>query len=194
MCEPVAGIPRIDRLVAAMLLTGWLALKLGDRVAMHAFDSRPRIATGLVSGNRAFIELQRVAAQIEYSRDESNYTFALATIGAKLSRRSVVILFTEFTDAISANFLLSGMRRMIEKHVVLVVVLRDEELETLADRRPEDSDDVSRAITAAALLQERQIVISQLQHLGAHIVEAAHDQVSEHLAHAYIDLKRRNVL
>ena len=194
MCEPVAGVPRIDRLVAAMLLTGWLALKLGDRVALHAFDSRPRIASGLVSGSRAFGELQRVAAQIEYSAEETNYTFALATIAAKLSRRSVAILFTEFTDAISANFLLSGLRRMIEKHVVLVVVLRDEELESLACRRPEDSDDVTRSITASALLDERQIVITRLQHLGAHVIEADHDRVSEHLAHAYIDLKRRNIV
>ncbi|MES2904484.1 MAG: DUF58 domain-containing protein [Pseudomonadota bacterium] len=194
MCEPVDGIPRIDRLVAAMLLTGWLALKLGDRVALHAFDSRPRVTSGLVSGSGAFDALQRVAAQIDYSAEETNYTFALATLFAKLSRRSVVILFTEFTDAISANFLLAGLRRMTEKHVVLVVLLRDEELETLARRRPQDADDVTRAITASALLDERQVVITQLQHLGAHVIEADHDRVSEQLARAYTDLKRRNIV
>jgi uncharacterized protein (DUF58 family) len=31
MSEPVAGLPRIDRAVSAMLLTAWLALKVGDR-------------------------------------------------------------------------------------------------------------------------------------------------------------------
>ena len=50
MSEPVAGLPRVDRAVSAMLLAAWVALKLGDRVALHAFDSRPRIASGLVSG------------------------------------------------------------------------------------------------------------------------------------------------
>ncbi|MBW8755774.1 MAG: DUF58 domain-containing protein, partial [Sphingomonadales bacterium] len=54
MSEPVAGIPRVDRAVSAMLLTGWVALKLGDRVALHSFDSRPRIASGLISGASAF--------------------------------------------------------------------------------------------------------------------------------------------
>ena len=39
MTEPVAGLPRVDRAVSAMLLTAWVALKLGDRVALHAFDS-----------------------------------------------------------------------------------------------------------------------------------------------------------
>lgn len=194
MCEPVVGVPRVDRLVAAMLLTGWLALKLGDRVALHAFDSRPRITSGLVSGGRAFAELERVAARIDYSAEETNYTFALATIGARLSRRSVVIVFTEFTDEISASFLLAGLRRMVEKHIVLVVVLRDEELESLAGRRPADSDDVTRAITASALLDERQVVLTGLRHLGAHVIEADHDRISERLAQAYVDLKRSNVL
>ncbi len=194
MCEPVAGIPRVDRLVAAMLLTAWLALKLGDRVALHAFDNQPRIASGLVSGSRAFAEIKRVAARIDYSGAETNYTFALATIAARLSRRSVVIIFTEFTDSISATFLLRGLRGMVRKHVVMVVVLRDEELETIAARRPADSDDVTRTITAAGLLDERQVVIAGLRHLGAHVVEADHDAVAEGLAEAYIDLKRRNVL
>ena len=45
MCEPVAGVARVDRCVSAMLLTAWIALKLGDRVAINAFDSRPRLAS-----------------------------------------------------------------------------------------------------------------------------------------------------
>ena len=80
MCEPVAGLPRVDRCVSAMLLTAWVALKLGDRVSIHAFDSRPRLSSGLVSGSGAFTELERIAAQIDYSGDETNYTFALTTL------------------------------------------------------------------------------------------------------------------
>ena len=80
MSEPVAGLPRVDRAVSAMLLTAWIALKLGDRVALHAFDSRPRLASGLISGAGAFAELQRLAADIDYSGEETNYTFALTTL------------------------------------------------------------------------------------------------------------------
>lgn len=194
MCEPVAGLPRVDRCVSAMLLTAWIALKLGDRVAINAFDSRPRLASGLVSGGGAFTELERIAAEIDYSGEETNYTFALTTLSARLSRRSMVILFTEFTDAVSADFLLRALRRLIETHIVLVVVLRDEELESIVDRTPETPDDVTRAITAAALLKERRVVITGLQHLGVHVIESEHDRVGERLVQGYLDLKRRNLL
>jgi uncharacterized protein (DUF58 family) len=194
MCEPVAGLPRVDRCVSAMLLTAWIALKLGDRVAINAFDSRPRLASGLASGAGAFAELQRIAAEIDYSGEETNYTFALTTLAAKLTRRSMIILFTEFTDAVSADFLIRAARRLVETHLLLIVVLRDEELEGIVERAPEAADDVTRAVTAAALLKERRVVITSLQHLGVHVVESEYDRVSERLVQTYLELKRRNLL
>jgi len=194
MSEPVAGLPRVDRAVSAALLTAWVALKLGDRVALHAFDSRPRIASGLVSGAAAFGELQRLAAAIDYSADETNYTFALTTLSARLSRRSMVVLFTEFTDLTSADFMVRAARKMVRTHLLLVVVLRDEELEAIAARRPAEPDDVTRAVTAAALLHERRLAILRLQHLGVHVIEGEHDRVGESLVAGYLDLKRRNLL
>jgi uncharacterized protein (DUF58 family) len=194
MCEPVAGVARVDRCVSAMLLTAWVALKLGDRVAINAFDSRPRLASGLVSGGGAFAELERIAAEIDYSADETNYTFALTTLAARLTRRSMIILFTEFTDSVSADFLLRAIRRLVETHLVVIVVLRDEELEAIADADPQTADDVTRAITAASLLKDRRVVITRLQHLGVHVVEAEYDKVNERLVQSYLDLKKRNLL
>jgi len=194
MCEPVAGLPRIDRAVSALLLTAWIVLKLGDRVALHAFDSRPRVSSGLISGAAAFPELQRLAADIDYGADETNYTYALTTLGTRLKRRSMIVLFTEFTDLTSAEFMVRAAAKLVETHLLLVVVLRDDALEALVDTRPMDADDVTRAITAAALLRDRHLVLLRLRHLGAHVVEAPHAQVAEHLVTAYVDLKRRDLL
>ncbi len=194
MCEPVAGVARVDRCVSAMLLAAWIALKLGVRVALHAFDSRPRLSSGFVSGGGAFVELERIAAQVDYSADETNYTFALTTLSARLTRRSMIILFTEFTDTVSADFMLRATRRLVEKHLVVVVVIRDEELETIAAAEPRTADDVTRAITAAALLKDRKVVIGRLQHLGVHVVESEYDLVSERLVQSYLELKKKDLL
>jgi uncharacterized protein (DUF58 family) len=194
MCEPVGGLPRVDRAVSAMLLTAWVALKLGDRVALSAFDSRPRMSSGLVSGAAAFAVLQRRAAGIDYSGEETNYTFALTTLATQLTRRSMVVLFTEFTDLTSADFLVRAVARMVETHLLLVVVLRDEELENIVDRAPETADDVTRAVTAAGLLKDRLLVLTRLRHLGVHVIESEYDRINDRLVQGYVDLKRRNLL
>jgi uncharacterized protein (DUF58 family) len=194
MCEPVAGLARVDRCVSAILLTAWIALKLGDRVAINAFDSRPRLSSGFVSGGAAFTELERIAAEIDYSSDETNYTFALTTLAARLARRSMIILFTEFTDTVAVDFMLRAIRRLVEKHLVVIVVLRDEELEAIADADPATADDVTRAVTAAGLLKDRRVAIGRLQHLGVHVVESEYDKVGERLVQSYLDLKKRDLL
>ncbi|MBA3526232.1 MAG: DUF58 domain-containing protein [Sphingomonas sp.] len=194
MCEPVAGLPRVDRCVSAMLLNAWVALKLGDRVAIHAFDSRPRLSSGFVSSAAAFREIERLAAQIDYSGDETNYTFALSSLAGRLKRRSLIVLFTEFTDTISADFLYRSLRLLVETHLVLIVVLQDEEVEAIAAREPQNADDVTRAITAAALLKERRVLIGRAHHLGVHVIESEYDRVSERLVQGYLQLKRRNLL
>ena len=47
---------------------------------------------------------------------------------------------------------------------------------------------------SAALLKERRVVITGLQHLGVHVIESEHDRVGERLVQGYLDLKRRNLL
>ncbi len=194
MSDPVDGIPRVDRAVSAALLTGWLALKLGDRVALHAFDSRPRVASGFIGGSAAFPELQHLAAAIDYSGDETNYTFALTTLAARLTRRSMIVLFTEFTDPTSADFLVRAVARLLKTHLVLVVVLRDAELEGFVEAAPVTPVDVTRAVTAGALLRDRRLVLLRLRHLGVHVIESPYDEVAERLVEGYVDLKRRSLL
>jgi uncharacterized protein (DUF58 family) len=194
MSEPIGDVPRVDRAVSAALLTAYVALKDGDRVGFFAFDSRPRASSRPIGGERAFATLQRVAAGIDYSANETNYTLGIATLANGLNRRSLIIIFTEFADTISAELMLSAVGSLLNRHLVLFVVLKDEELETLAAAEPAEAEDVSRAVTAAALLRERRLVITRLRHLGVHVIEAPAAEAGPSLVAAYLDLKRRSLL
>ena len=194
MCEPLGGVPRIDRAVSAALLTAFVALKDGDRVGLFAFDSRPRASSHPIAGPRAFAMLQRVAASIDYSSHETNYTLGMATLASGLSRRSLVVVFTEFADTISAELMLNAIGTLLKRHLVLFVVLRDEELEAFTAAEPAEPEDVSRAVMAASLLRERRLVLTRLRHLGVHVIEASADAAGPALVSAYLDLKRRSLL
>ncbi|UVO55686.1 DUF58 domain-containing protein [Sphingomonas sp. SUN039] len=194
MCEPVDGIPRIDRAISAALTAAFVALKLGDKVSLFGFDARPRISTGSVSGVASFATFQGLAAELDYSNEETNFTLALTTLGSQLKRRSLVLVFTDFADPTSAELMLKTVGRLAERHLVLFVLMEDVELQAMADTAPEHSADVSRAVIAASMLRERKIVVARLQRLGVHIVEAHHDRIGSELVNAYLGLKRRNLL
>jgi uncharacterized protein (DUF58 family) len=64
----------------------------------------------------------------------------------------------------------------------------------MAEAEPQVVDDVALAVTAAALLRERRLVISRLRHIGIHVVEARHAEVGHALVRQYLEFKRRNLL
>ena len=194
MCAPLGGQPRIDRAIHAALLLGYAALKLGDRVGLFAFDAKPRLSSGAVSGARAFPLLQNVAARVDYSTEETNYTLGLTQLAGELERRSLIVVFTDFADSTSAELMIENIERLLRRHMVLFVAFRDEELESMADKEPFEPDDVSRAVIADALLREREVVISRLRRMGVEIVDAPMERAGISLLNAYLELKRRNVL
>ena len=91
-----------------------------------------RLRSGSVSGVRAFPALQRLAAQLDYSVEETNFTLGLTQLAGDIEHRSVIILFSDFSDTTSAELMLENVAQLLKRHIVLFVVFRDEELEGIA--------------------------------------------------------------
>lgn len=194
MAEPVSGMPRVDRAVSAALLLAYAGLKLGDRISFFSFAAKPQALTPAYMHVHDFPALQRAASLIDYAPVESNFTLALSTLSAELNRRSLIILFTEFTDATSADLMIRAAGRLVKKHRLLFVVIRDDEVEEVERRRPESASDITRANVAAAMLRDRQLVIARLQRLGADVIEVPADAMGAAVVEAYLGIKRAGSL
>ena len=194
MSQPLAVLPRVDRALNAALLLAFVALKMGDRAGLYSFDEKPRLSTGVVSGAAAFPLLQRQAAAVDYSTAETNFTLGLTQLSAELQRRSLVVVFTDFADSTSAELMVENVARLLRTHLVLFMAFRDEELESLVRAEPDGPDDVSRAVIAATLLREREVVIGRLRRMGVQVVDAPADRMGPELLNAYLELKRRELV
>jgi uncharacterized protein (DUF58 family) len=191
MSEPLAGQPRLDRALNAILLLAFVGLKLGDRFRLFAFDSRLRLRSGSVSGVRAFPALQRLAAQLDYSTEETNFTLGLTQLAGDIEHRSVIILFSDFSDTTSAELMLENVAQLLKRHIVLFVVFRDEELESMRGAEPESARAASCSVIADMLLKERELVMARLRQLGVEIVDAPVDRLGPGVVSAYLALKQR---
>ncbi|MEO6718621.1 MAG: DUF58 domain-containing protein [Novosphingobium sp.] len=194
MCEPLAGMPRIDRAVSAALLTSYVALKSGDRVALFGFAARPEVMTPFISDTRLFHRLQSEAARLDYHAQEPNFTLALATLASRLQRRSLIVVFSDFTDPTSAELMIESIGRLVAKHVVLFVTLADEELEDISTAEPGDMQALAMAVSADSLLRQRALVTRRLQQLGVDVIEAPWNRIGTRLIDAYLSVKRMGAI
>ena len=194
MCEPVDGLPRIDRAVSAALMAAYVALKGGDKVSLFGFADQPRVMTPFVTDTRAFHRLQSAAAELDYTAREPNFTLALATLTARLKRRSLIVLFSDFTDPTSAELMVESVERLVRHHLVIFVTMVDTELEELSAIEPETMGDIAVAVGADALARQRRLVLQRLRRLGVNVIEARHEDIGYRLIDLYLETKRAEAI
>ncbi len=194
MSEPLAGIPRLDHAVNAGLLLSWMCLKTGDRVGLLGFDEKVRTWSEPAGGMHAFPRLTRLTADLAYRRAESNYTLALAELAQRVKRRSLVVLFTDFLDSITAELMIENVSRLARHHLVLFVAVGDPAVDDWARRGPRSLADLHEAVVAGGFARERRLVLERLRRAGAMVIDSTPEHFSMALLNRYLDIKRRELL
>jgi len=194
MCEPVDGLPRIDRAVSAALTCAYVALKGGDRTALFGFARQPQLMTPFVNSSRGFPRLQAAAASLDYEPVEPNFTLALATLTSRLKRRSLVVLFSDFTDPTAAELMVESISRLVKKHLVLFVTFADSELESFIEEEPGDIATLARSVTADTLARQRSLVLQRLRRMGVDVIEAPWETISFDLIDRYLAIRGREAI
>jgi uncharacterized protein (DUF58 family) len=194
MREPIEGISRLDHSIGAGLLLGWLALRTGDLVGSYSFDARPGQLVRPARGIARFRHLQHVSADLAYGTDETNFTLGLTGLYARLDRRSLVVLFTDFVDTVAAELLVQNVQRLTRRHLVVFVALRDPLLKAVLDAPPDDVRRIAGAVLAYDLLRDRRVVLERLQRLGVHCLDVPAARLSIALINRYLYIKQRDLL
>ncbi|HEY0250384.1 MAG TPA: DUF58 domain-containing protein, partial [Kofleriaceae bacterium] len=193
MAEPVAGIPKLDHAINAAILLGWFCLRTGDRVGLLGFDEKVRSWQEPQGGMHTFARLQALSAEIDYRRVETNFTLTLADLSTRVKRRSLVVLFTDFLDTVTAELMIQNVTRLARKHLVLFVAVKDPSLDTRALAVPRSLDNLHEAVVATDFARERNIVLERLRRAGAFCIDATPDEFSMQLVNRYIEIKRREL-
>ncbi len=194
MREPLDGIAKLDHAINAALLLSYVALKSGDRVGLLNFDERVHDFVLPRRGVSSFARLQERCARIEYSDRETNFTLSVAQIVQKIRRRSLVVVFTDFVDSVTAELMLDNLGRIGSRHLLLFVGLRDPGLEEVRDELPKDSLTLQRAVVAGQLLRERNAVFLELRRRGIQCLDRTPEQISPALVRRYLMIRSREMV
>jgi uncharacterized protein (DUF58 family) len=193
MAEPLAGIPRLDHAINASLLLGWFCLRTGDRVGWASFDERLRTWAEPMSGGGAFPRLRHLSAELTYRAVDTNYTLAIAELSTRLRRRSLIVLFTEVLDTISAELMVENVTRLARRHLVMFVSLRDPGVEARMNAAPTTQGALNQAVVASDFDRERALVLERLRQVGVHCIDTTPDRFSMAVINRYLAVKRREL-
>lgn len=194
MREEVGGIPKIDHAINAALATAWAAAMGGDLVGYYSYDARPSSFVAPSPGRLAFARMRSWSAGLDYVARETNHTLALSALKARTPKRSLIIVFTDFVDATSAELIVETIGLLSKKHLVIFVAIRDPEMERIVDTAPDDLNHVAALVAASQLLSERRLVFERLSRLGVTVLDVRPGEVTARLVTTYLDIKSRELI
>lgn len=189
MAGQVAGVPRVEHAMDAVLMMTAVATRLGDRAGLVAFDRRIRAV--VPPGQRAdqLLRVSEAMYQLEPELAESDYRGAFTETMTRFHRRALLVILTELANQALADTLLPALPLVLRSHLVVIASVRDPALVRWAGDAPADGPAAFRKAAALGALEDRRVLAGQLRGLGATVVDALPGALAPALADAYLKVK-----
>jgi uncharacterized protein (DUF58 family) len=189
------GLPLFDHALTASRLLAHVAARGGDRAGLLAFSDRIVAAVAPAAGRSTTVRLVRATYDLHPELVEPDYANAFLHLGRELRQRTLVVVLTRIADDVSAEALARCAKALLPRHLPLVVLLRDPDIESMALVR-EDDDEATlyRRAAAAELLGWHDRLVRRLRALGAHVLDVEPKQLTVDLINRYLEIKVRHLL
>ncbi len=190
MGAPVGDLTKLDVAVNAALLVAHIGARQGDRIGLMAFADRLEAYVPPASGPRQEGVLLESLYAIRAQPTATDYREAFTALAARRPQRSLVILLTDITDSYTPRALVPTLASVAAHHRVIVVTLRDPELDALAHQPPSDPGAIYTRVAAERLGRERALLLATIAGRGIETLDVPADRLSGALIDTYLDLKR----
>jgi uncharacterized protein (DUF58 family) len=194
MSAEVQGLTQFDHALNAALMLGHVAARTGDRVGLLAFGRGLEAYVPPGRGQKAAGRLIQAAYDLHPQLVESDYESAFRTLSVRQQKRALVVLFTQVVDDAVAQLLVLGCRALSRRHLPLVVLFRDLDVDGLLRPVRDDRNELYVRAAAAELARWRASFIRDLRHGGALVLDVGPRELTVKLIERYFEIKARHQL
>ena len=169
-----------------------LAQANGDRYGLLAYADEvvAQIAPG--HGLTHQRQFRQALSGLKSGRAYSNPLMAVHQVRRHLTRRALVIFFTNLDDSAGGGELARAVAMLRPRHLPLIVALEDPEIAQSATMQVDSQEQLFSGLAAQEYQRGLQQSRLRLERLGATVVHAVPDQVDVALMQAYQRLRARN--
>jgi|GEM_PF-295180 len=181
------SVTRLDIALDALCGLVSVADVMGDRSGVIAFNSsikkhlKPRRA-----GARAVIQ---TVYDLEPIPVDSDFEAAFARVGK--SKRSFLLVLTDFMDPQSNDPLIRALRTVVKKHRVVVASIIDPDITRILEIQNPTYDELMLQRGATEMMQAAQVSAEKIKNSGAEIVFCDHENLMLECVKSYLGAKQR---
>jgi uncharacterized protein (DUF58 family) len=195
MTQLAGDRPRFEYALASALTLADVALSTGDRVGLIVFDSVVRSYLAPARSPGTLGAIRDALTSVTATMTEPDYAAAFRTLTERNRRRSLIVLFTDVIDVRSSRAVIALTARSAERHLPLVVALRNEQLVAAAVPAPgATSEQTYESVAAEELLSAREEALQVMRQAGVAVLDTSPTSMTAGLINRYLEIKERSAL
>jgi uncharacterized protein (DUF58 family) len=182
---------KLDHACTSAVALAQLALYSGDRVGLLAYGQnvQQRLLPGRGAAHlRQMIEL---LAQLRAESGEADHLRATTMLGRLQPRRSLILWVTDLAETAMRPEVIDGAMQLLRRHVLLFVAMAQPEVESIAQARPKNVEQMFRAAAAQEMAGRRELLLARLHEQGALTLDLNPEAVTSSILNQYLMVKER---
>jgi uncharacterized protein (DUF58 family) len=192
-------LAQLDHAVNTTLMMAHVAARAGDQIGLLAFDAQVRTYLAPVGGRQAARRIVQATYDLQPALVETDFEAAFAQLARRLRKRALVVLFTQLIDDLAARTVLRTTRSLLPRHLPLVVLFRDVDLDRMAEPPDLAAPEAPRArlyeaAAAAEAITWRDRVVRDLKSAGTLVLQVNPRQATPAVISRYLQIKAQHLL
>lgn len=193
MQQAFDGMTLLDYSINASLMLSYVAIRKEDKAGLVTFDDeldsyipadkRPGYMQNILEG---------LYAQ-ETTFGESDYSSLCVNVNRLISKRSLLVLYTNFSGLASLNRQLPYLRQLNKRNRLLVVFFADAELVDYLKKHPADTEEYYHHVIAEKMAYEKRLIVNTLRQQGIYALLTTPQNLSVDVLNRYLEMKSRNL-
>jgi uncharacterized protein (DUF58 family) len=195
MTQLAGSLPRFEYALSSALVLANVVTRAGDHAGLLVFDDEVRSYIPPTRGAAALRLIRDALVPVQPTMVEPDYAAAFRTIQTRLTRRSLLVLFTDVIDVRSSRSLLALTTRGARVHLPVVVALRNDALVTAATPAGATTTDaLYESAAAEELLSARDEALEGMRQAGVSVLDIKPQAMTAAVINRYLEIKGRGQL
>jgi uncharacterized protein (DUF58 family) len=185
------GHSKLDHACSTAVALAQLALFSGDRVGLLVYGQhvQQRVLPG-----RGPAHLRMIVEALSQARTESSeadHLRATATLSRLQPRRALILWITDLAETAMRPEVIDGAMQLLHRHVLLFVAMAQPDVESIANTRPKNIEQMYRASAAQELTSRRELLLARLRDQGALTLDLDPAHLTAEVLNQYLKVKER---
>lgn len=166
-------------------------MRKGDKTGLITFSDK--IGSQLPA-DRTGGQMRRIIEELYNQKThflEPNYELLYNSLRRTVKTRSLLVLFTNFETEFAMRRALPMLRRINQKHVLVVVFFQNTDLQELAYEVPKTTKDIYQSAVAERMISMKGRIAQELKQNGIQTILTLPSDLSINTINKYLELKAK---